>query len=183
MVRDVALVVVLVLAGVARLPDSRVPGRVPRYLLLLSQGLLPLFLRHATGLRGRPAPAAPVPRRDRSPDRPEPAPLRALLRHRLHLHSLRRRVPGLLPGWPVRRRRGERGPPHQPDAPRRLHVRLSLVAASRGRQARLLLLRSVERVATRDLEGGLDIERRPHAVGLGGPLLAGPVRRSRSTPV
>src|SRR6185503_17972746 len=99
------------LAGLVAFLPARVPGAfhpdfpggVPGHLLLLPQGLLPVVLRDAAGMRRGPSSPGRVPRRDRSPDRTEPAPLRPLLRRGVHRHSLLRRLPCLLPRRPPRR--------------------------------------------------------------------------------
>src|SRR6185369_17031732 len=67
-------------------PD--LPGRLPRHLLLLSEGVLPQLLRLAPGLRRESAAREEVSRRDAAPPVPEPPPLRALRGGRLHLPPL-----------------------------------------------------------------------------------------------
>src|SRR5207245_7895074 len=68
----------LVAAGLAlaRAPDPGVPARLPRHLLLLPQGLLPLVLRRPLRLRGGGGALEGLLRRGQVPVRaPEPPPL------------------------------------------------------------------------------------------------------------
>src|SRR5262249_48703122 len=59
-----------------RLPDSSAPDPLPRYLLLLSQGLLPLVSPRSTGVRRVRVPRLQLPGGNRVPADPaEPAPL------------------------------------------------------------------------------------------------------------
>src|SRR5882724_9529085 len=179
LVRRVAGVVAVVPSGLPRLPDPHLPGGVPGHLLLLSQGVLPLVLRDAPGLRRRSGPAWSLPGGDRAPGGPEPAPLRALFRHRVHLHPVRRRLPGLLPRRADRSRGGKRGPAREPDAPGGLYVWMPFLAPPRGGEARLLLLRTRRPRAPRDLAGRVGTQRPSHAVGLGESLLGRVLRPVR----
>src|SRR5207249_11474551 len=79
--RRLAFVVAVAPPGLSGLPDPDLPRGIQGDLLLLSQGLLSLLLRHAAGLRRRPDPAGPLQGRDVALDLPEPAPLRPVLRH------------------------------------------------------------------------------------------------------
>src|SRR3954453_7718555 len=153
----------------------RLPAGFPADLLLLPQGVLPVVLAVATGMRGRGAPSpvhrgSPVP-----PAGPEPAPLLLLRRPALQRHPDLRRRPRL----PRRAGQvGAHGTGH-PRAPRECGPAVAvltlvpLLPAHRRRPAELVLPPSA---ALPLLDGGVEAERQPHEVRVGVPLRRG-VRR------
>src|SRR6266403_1491002 len=67
--------------GAAIVADPLTARTLPRNLLLLPQGLLPIVFPRPAGLRGRRASRRPLPRRDRLPPRAPEPPSLPLLRH------------------------------------------------------------------------------------------------------
>src|SRR3954453_14919815 len=153
----------------------RLPAGFPADLLLLPQGVLPVVLAVATGMRGRGAPSpvhrgSPVP-----PAGPEPAPLLLLRGPGLQRHPDLRRRPRL----PRRAGQGGAHGTGHPRAPRECGPALallplvSLLPAHRRRPAELVL---PPPAALPLLDGGVEAERQPHEVRVGVPLRRG-VRR------
>ena len=153
-------------AGLDPAADRRVPrpAGLPRHLLLLPQGGLPVDPAEPDGLRRRGA-GPPLPRR-------EPVPFVFMNSHRyffylaslLLLINTYDAVLAFFPRRRVRLRPRVDHPRGQRPAAVGLHARLPRVPAHRRRQAQALL---AQPAALRDVEPHLEAQRAAHAVRLG----------------
>src|SRR2546421_398172 len=138
---------------------------LPRHLLLLPQGLLPLVLPRSAGVRGGRAARARLPRRDRLPLHPsEPPPLRVLRHVRLPRLPLARRVRGdALRERPRHRGRHARAADQHLRA-HALQLLLPLGAPPGGGNPRLLLVRRPGARPSLGVAGGEGAHPAPHSV-------------------
>src|SRR6478609_1178258 len=148
----------------ARPAGPAVPARVPADLLLLPQGLLPIVLALAAGLRRRRA-AREVHRRDPlPPDPPERAPLLLLRRDCRVAHQQLRRHPGVpRQGRRVRYRARHADHAGERRLPLGLHRFLSLLPPPHRRPAAALLQAPDPLLA---VDPGVEAQHPPHAARL-----------------